>query len=342
MNATAGHITVYQRIESLEDASPGWFLLIAALVELLFNRLFTSMGIYSNVGETGLLSYLSSIGVFAMNAVAVMGLMLACILLPKLSADPRLAPLPARILLMLTSPLYLPVVCVAIFRPISPELVLVAYLVAVGSVLYLAVLVALAKLPGSHRRLIISLGLVHLAAAAELLMSGYLREVASKAHLIAEGLFLVTPLFAFVFMFSSRLPGFLKRPHLPGLVFAVVMTSAACVLVYIALSGSPLALIIAGFRALGLTFAVPGGTPVYLVSLFIGAFVVGSLILPSKRWPTSRVSRRMGIGLTCIWTAGIQPTHPYQSILFVAGFLFVTRSLLHAVPKPRKKRQLSK
>ena len=313
---------------ALEDTSPTWFLLAAAFVELILNRLFTALGLYINVGESGLLGHLSQAGCFAMNATAVMGLMLSCILLPKLAADTRLAPLPARIFLMLTSPLYLPVVCVAVFRPISPELVLVAYLVSIGAIVYAAMLLALTTINGSWRRLVVSLALVHFSAASELLISGYYREMAAKAHLFAEGLFLVTPFFAFVFLFKKNLVAYLKRPHLLGLVFAAVTTAIAAVVIYATSATAPLALILAGFRTLGLTFAVPGGPPVYLLSLFVGALVMGTLILPSKRWAPNRINRRLGIGLAAVWMAGIQPTHPYQSILLVTGFLLVLRSLL--------------
>ena len=79
----------------------GWFLLIASIWELVFNRLFAALGVYSNVGAAGTLSYVAVSGHFAMNATGVMALILTCILLPRLSSDPKLSVLPARIILML-------------------------------------------------------------------------------------------------------------------------------------------------------------------------------------------------------------------------------------------------
>jgi hypothetical protein len=313
---------------SIEDSVAGWFFVISALMELVFNRLFTAMGLYNHVGEQGVLSAFSMVGFFSMNAVAVTGLILSCILLPKLAADPLLAPLPARVFLMLTSPLYLPVVCVAIFRPISPPLVLVAYLVSIGSVFYLIGLVAFPRLPGSHRRLLVALILIHVSAAAELILGGYYRGAAQKAHIFAEGIYLATPVLALFFIFQKNLIPLFKRPHLLGLAFAVTVTGSAGLLVLALSTQPPMALILTGYRSLGVTFTIPGGSVIYLVSLFIGALVVGALVLPSKRWPPDPVSRKMGIGLACIWTAGIQATHPYQVILLVTGFLYITRSIL--------------
>ena len=82
------------------------------------------------------------------------------------------------------------------------------------------------------------------------------------------------------------------------------------------------------FRSLQITLSIPGGTPVYIASLFLGTLVAGSLVLPSRRWTPSESSRRVGFGLVCIWTAGVQPTHPYQFALVLVGFLYLAKGLL--------------
>jgi hypothetical protein len=229
---------------------------------------------------------------------------------------------------MLASPLYLPVVCVAVFRPISPPLVLVGYLISTCSALFLAILVALNKLDGGRRRIILALAFIQIIAAFELVSSAYLGSYAHKAYMMAEALFLVTPVFAFFVYFKGRVVAFVKRPHLFALVFASAATGFATYVTVLASSKTPVMLILVAFRALGVTMNVPGGAIVYLFVLFVGAVLIGALILPSKRWPPSPTSRKMGIGLACIWVSGIQPTHPYQFILVLLGFLYLARSMI--------------
>ena len=75
------------------------------------------------------------------------------------------------------------------------------------------------------------------------------------------------------------------------------------------------------------------GLAIYMVGLFFGALLAGSLILPSRRWPPNTASRRVGLGLVCVWIAGIQPIHPYQYALMVLGFVFLARGFFDPPPR---------
>ncbi len=154
---------------SLNLAVPGWFLLIAGIWELLFNRLASALGLYTGIGAIGFLSRLADSGRLAMNACGIMALVLICSSLPRLASNPRFAPLPARVALMLASPFYLPIICVTILRAVSAEFILVGYLVTVGSAVFISVLIALKGIDASRRRVIIALGLVQIFCAFELL-----------------------------------------------------------------------------------------------------------------------------------------------------------------------------
>jgi hypothetical protein len=317
-------------VPTVEISLAGWALMASALAELVFNRIFTTLGLYDYVGTSGVVSYFARFGQFTMNATGIMALIIACILLPRLSGNVRFSALPARILFMLASPLYLPVVCVAVFRPVSTVLVLGSYLAATCTIAFLTVLVALNRIDGGRRRIIIAFALIQLLAAFELLASSRLEGWSHKAYMFAEALFIATPVFSFFVFLPGPIPAFLKRPHLPGLLFGLIIVAVGFVIAYLAMGKTMLTLILVAFRSIGITLAVPGGLPLYLVALFFGAFIVGTLMLPSRRWPPTPDSRRAGIGLTCIWTAGIQPTHPYQVILVFVGFLYLACSM---VPK---------
>jgi hypothetical protein len=322
---------------SIDLSAAGWFLLAVGVWEILFNRLASAVGLYRNVGAMGFLSWLANSGRFSMNAVGIMALVLMCASLPRLAANPRFAPLSARVILMLASPFYLPVVCVAIFRPVSAELVLVGYLVAAGSAVFLSLLVAVKKIDPGPRRIVLALGIVQALGAFELMgrfaalfnPSGVFASLTHRSYLLAEVLFAVTPVFAFIVIRPGRLWDFIKRPHVPGLVFAC---AAAATTAYTMISASDVNFLkLIAFRTVGITVAIPGGAIVYAVSLFFGAFLAGSLILPSKKWPPSAASRRTGFGLLCVWIAGIQPTHPYQFALMILGFVYLAGGMLHDI-----------
>jgi hypothetical protein len=312
----------------IEVSIAGWFLIAATLWELVFNRLFSALGIYSVAGADSRIAGLAESGLFAVNAVGIMGILLACILLPRLAADTRLAPLPARILLLLTSPLFLPIACVAVFRPVSIHLVLVSYLVTVSTVLYLCVLVAVHRCDGRSRRILLTLAFIQVITAFDLVVSGMFELVSQTTHLAAEVLFVLVPVFAFLFFIQGRLTRLLKQPPIAALAFALLITASAYAFAMLASDKTQLTLILLAFRSLGLTMSIPGGAALYLVALFFGSFLVGCLIFPSKAVPPTANSRKRGFGLALIFMAGIQPTHPYLSILMLVGFLYLSQHMI--------------
>ncbi len=328
--------TIRQTIKDSVDIDvsiAGWFLLVASMWELVFNRLFASLGMYNNVGASGFLSGLADSGYFAMNATGIMALMLASLMLPRMAGDSRLAPLSARVLLILSSPLYLPVVLVAVFRPINAALILVGYLVCICSVLFLGILISLKKLDGGRRRIVLAMALIQFIAAFELVASSYFTDISQRIYLLSEALFITTPIFSFFVFHKGHVLAFVRRPHLLAVVFAVITTGFATLVVVAAADKTPLTLVLVAFRSLGVTLSVPGGAILYLVALFFGTLTSGSLILPSRRWPPTPISRNAGLGLACMWIAGIQPTHPYEFILVLVGFLYLSRSMLESAAK---------
>jgi hypothetical protein len=180
---------------------------------------------------------------------------------------------------------------------------------------------------------------VELTAALELICRfllsfqtpDFLETLAHRAYLFAEVLFVVLPVFAFFTLRPGTLGSFLRRPHLLALVWAGATALVASFTA--AQIESTYVLSTIAYRVLGMKLYIPGKTPLYIVSLFFGTLLVGSLILPSKRWPPDSESRRIGTGLGCIWLAGIQPTHPYQFILMLTGFLYLSRGLLDSILK---------
>lgn len=323
---------------NIEVSIAGWFLMAAVCWELVFNRIFSALGVYTHTGAAGPLAMLAESGRLAMNVVGIMGLLLTCILLPRLAADPRLAPLPARLFLMLTSPLFLPVTCVAIFQPVSIQLILISYLISMSAALYLSVLVALNRFDGGARRILLSLAVIEVIAAFELIVSGFYESLAQRAHLAAEAMYLAVPIFAFLFFAQGRFRAMLKKPPLLPLLFATVVTAFAALTAYLASGKTLLTLILLAFKSLGITMIIPGGPIPYLIPLFFGALLIGCLVFPSTAVPPTNSSRKRGFGLACIFMAGLQPTHPYLSILVLVGFLYLAqhmmeiKAVLDAVP----------
>ncbi len=327
----------------------GWFLVVVGIWEILFNRLATASGMYLNVGAVGGLSWLADSGRLAMNASGIMALVLACAALPRLAANQKFGGLPARIVLMLASPFYLPIICVAVFRPVSAELILFGFLIAAGSALLIALLVAFGKVDSSSKRVILALGIIQVLGAFELLArvaalfhpSGVLEALPRKAYLLAEALFVVTPFFAFFALKPGRIGAFIRRPHFLGLTSACIAMAIAILALFYVSDETYFKLI--AFRITGLTIVVPGGVPVYIASLFFGVLTAGTLILPSGNCPPDADSRRTGFGLVCIWLAGIQPTHPYQFAMMLVGFLYLARGLIgEEIERPAAETSASK
>jgi hypothetical protein len=142
----------------------------------------------------------------------------------------------------------------------------------------------------------------------------------------------------FVILIPGQLHKFVIRPHFLGVLFAVLITGVAAAIASFTSSEEFLRSV--AYRTLGMTMILPGGSLVYLISLFFGAALVGTLVLPSKRWPPDRQSRRTGFGLVCLLMAGIQPTHPYQFIMMFIGFLYLARGLVGDISDDRPLEEL--
>jgi len=323
----------------IELTVAGWFLLAAAVWELLWNRLASALGLYAGLGAEGPLTWLADSGQLAMNSVGIMSLVLLCAALPRLANNRAFARLPWRVVLMLTSPLYLPVIFVSIFRPVSPGLILLGYLAAALSAFLVAVLSSVRKIGSSRRRIFLALGLIEILPAIEIATryTGIVDPVdsfsvvARRAYLFAEVLMAVLPVFAFFALGFGRLRAFARQPHLLALIVAVLGLGVG---IWAAVhTGDRDYLSLTAYRSLGITIAIPGtaGVAVYLVGLFFGTLLAGSLVLPSRRWPPTPSSRRVGTGLICIWIAGLQPIHPYQFALMMLGFVFLARGFFDPV-----------
>ena len=317
----------------IEVSAAGWFFFFAAAWELVFNRIFTALGLYTHAGAEGGLALLAESGRFAMNSVGIMGLILVCILLPRLAADPRLARLPGRLILMLTSPLFLPVTCVAIFRPVSTWLVVLSYLIAMSAMLYLTALVVTHRFDGGSRRILIALALIEVIAAFELTagVSGLSESVSQRAHLAAEALYLAVPIFAFLLFVQGRFAAMRRKPPVLPILFALVTTGFAALIALPRTGDYYLPLLLLSVKSLGITLSMPGGVYPYLVALFFGSLLVGCLIFPSAAIRPNATLRKQGFGLACILMGGLQPTHPYLSIMVIAGFLYLTQSMVETI-----------
>jgi hypothetical protein len=326
----------------IELTVAGWFLIVAALWEIVFNRLAAALGLYANVGAEGLRGWLADSGRLAMNSVGIMALLLLCVTLLRLSNNRAFARLPWRVVLMLSSPAYLPVIFVSIFRPVMPFLILLGYLVAALSAFLIAVLIAVKPVGWSRRRIFLALGLVQLLPAFELVTrftalvdpAGSVGVLPRRAYLIAEVLIAVLPTYAFFALGFGRLRAFARRPHVLALIGALLVLAAG--IAAVVHTGARDYLSLTSYRTLGITIAIPGlfGLVVYLTGLFFGALLVGSLVLPSRRWPPTVASRRVGLGLGCIWIAGLQPTHPYQFAVMLLGFVFLARGFFDPAEAP--------
>lgn len=320
----------------------GWFLIAASVWELLFNRAAAALGIYRDVGASGFLAWFADSGRLAMNAVGTMALILACVSLPVLANNRRFASLTPRVVFMLASPFYLPIICVAIFRVVSPELILIGYLIAAASAMFLSVVISAKQIDKHFKRVILGLGLIELLGAFELTArfvslfheASTLEAIPRKAYLLAEILFVVTPLFALFAMSPGKKSDFFKKPHLGAIIIAALAASIALGAFYSSPDTAFFKLV--AFRTLGVTLSIPGGIALYVVALFAGTWLIGALILPSRRQPPTQHTRRLGFGLACVWLAGIQPTHPYQFALMVVGFLYLARGVVEI----EKKQQL--
>jgi hypothetical protein len=330
------------RRSPLDLSFAGWFLLFAGTWELLFNRLASSIGLYAGVGAVGSwLSWLADSGRLAMNVVGILALVLLCVGLPRLANTQRFAPLPWRVLLMLSSPLYLPVICVAVFRPVSPWLVLAGYLATVISALLVAVLAAARDVGWAGRRVVVALALVQLLPALELTArvaewfepGGSLEILPPRFYLYGEVLMVITPVFCFFAFNHGRLRQLLRRPHLPALLLALATVGVGLATALYTGGGDFLSLV--AFRTLGITVSVKGGAVLYLISLFLGTLLIGTLILPTRRYPTDVRSKRVGLGLAFVWLTGIQPTNPYQFALMLFGFVMLARGMVGDDPPPQ-------
>jgi len=324
----------------IELTSAGWFLLAAAVWELLWNRLAPALGLFAGLGAEGPLAWLADSGQLAMNSVGIMSMVLLCATLPRLANNRAFARLPWRVVLMLTSPLYLPVIFVSIFRSVSQGLILLGYLAAALAAFLIAVLCAVRPIGSSRRRIFLALGLIQLLPAIEIATrytgiidpADSLGVVTRRAYLFAEVLLAVLPIFSFFALGFGRLREFARRPHLLALIAAAVALGIG---VWAAVhTGARDYLSLSAYRALGVTIAIPGtaGLAVYLTGLFFGTLLTGSLILPSRRWPPNTASRRVGLGLVCVWISGIQPIHPYQFALTILGFVLLARGFFEPLP----------
>ncbi|MDD5307162.1 MAG: hypothetical protein PHU25_07560 [Deltaproteobacteria bacterium] len=331
---------VSARRTPFDIGAPGWLLLVAAVWEVLAHRLTGAAGSYGGEAVGGLVRGFAGSGIFAVNVVGITALVLACVSLPRLANNPGFAPLPSRLVLMLASPLVLPVICVAVFRPVSPWLVFMCYLAAAGLASYIAVVAAIRPIGGGPRRLLLALALVQTLGALELMArifdwfapNGSFAFVPRRAYLFSEVLFVVSPVFAFLVLVPGRLADFARRPHVPALIVATAAAFLASVLAWSASDAAFLEFV--AFRTLGVTMSIPGGAVVYTLSLFFGVLLAGTLFIPSRRWPVDDGARRTGLGLAAVWLAGLQPTHPYQTILMIAGFMMLARGLVGEAPSP--------
>jgi hypothetical protein len=332
--------TAASRTLPIELTLAGWFLIGAALWELLWNRLAAALGLYAGVGAEGALPWLADSGRLAMNSVGIMALALLCVTLPRLSNNRAFARLPWRVVLMLTSPLYLPVVFVSIFRPVSPLLILLGYLAASLSAFLIAMLAAFRRIGWRRRRIFIALGLIQLLPAFELTTrftalidpASAMGVLPRRAYLIAEVLSAVLPTFCFFSLGYGRLRAFLRRPHALASVTALLALGLGIAAVIYTDGRDFLSL--TAYRTLGITIAIPGtfGLVIYLTGLFFGTLLVGTLLLPSRHWTPTVATRRVGLGLGAIWISGLQPTHPYQFALMLLGFVLLARGFFEPAP----------
>lgn len=325
-------------IRTMELTVAGWFLLVAAAWELLFNRLAHFLGVYSGVGTRGLLGWLATSGNFAMVATGVMSIAMYWLTFARLINSRRFAGVWWRALLILISPVYQLVIMWSVVEPrIYPWLLFIAYMGVVATSVFVSILAASRRIAPGRRRTVLALGIMIAMQAfgwtaldfLEVDRFGDIGAVAIRAFLFAETLMVVLPILAFFTFFADsprKLGAFLRRPHLPALGMALAVTSVGIAVV--ARTGGDASFISqVAYLVLGVTVSVPGGPVVYLISLFFGSLLVGCLLLPSGRWRPSDDSRRIGLGLAFIWMAGLQPYRVYQFALMLVGFLLLARGM---------------
>jgi len=322
----------------LELTAAGWFLLVAAAWELVFNRLAHFLGIYSGVGSAGPLGWLATSGHFAMIATGLASIIIYWATFARLVNSRRFRGIWWRAVLILVSPVYQLVIMWSVVEPnIYPWLLFMAYMGVVATSLFVAILAATRPISPGRRRTVIALGLMIAMQAfgwttldfLEVDRFGDLGAVAIRAYLFSEALMVILPVIGFFTLFIGsprELGAFIRRPHLPALALALAATSLGIAVV--ARTGGDESFVSqVAYLVLGVTISIPGGAPVYLVSLFFGTLLIGCLILPSGRWRVGDSSRRVGFGLALIWMAGLQPYRVYQFALTLVGFLLLAHGL---------------
>ena len=257
--------------------------------------------------------------------------------------DPRFGPWPARAAITGLAAGGLVVVSVSVFRALHPALVLGGYAFSVAAGVLTLVLAATRPLDGGRRRILISLALIQLLPAAELVarafgIDGAQSDLAASfrwAYLLAEVLLVVVPTFAFFTLELGRLRSLLRRPPLLALGFA--LGALAVGVAVVVRTGDPGVLSIVADRALGITLAwqISGIVVLYLVSLFFGALLVGTLLFPGRSRAASASARRTGIGLVCLLAAGLQPSSPYLYSLSLFGALALATGLVDQAREER-------
>jgi hypothetical protein len=326
----------------LELSIAGWFILVAAMVELFLGRFASLLGVYLGVGERGPRAIMADAGALAMYAAGFASLSVLLGVLPHILSDRRYRGSWWRGLLILVSPVYLLVTALAAFAPrLSSWLVLAAYLTAVLMATLLAFVAAAARIDGGARRVLLALGAANLLQVFgwtaldffEIDREGVLGVIAIRSYLVAEAIWVVAPFLAFfglVVDSRARLVAFLRRPHLLGLLSGL---AAAAVGTSIVLRTSGQGSYIAQFAylSLGVTLSVPGAPWLYIASAFFAALSAASLVLPSRSVRVDESSQRLGLGLALIWIAGLQPYRVFQFALMLLGFALVARGVAFRV-----------
>ena len=332
-----------ERAVPIELGIAGWFLLCAVIWEVIFNRLASSVGLYTGVGNTGLLAWLANSGELALNCAGILAFFLILFTLTRL-INSRLFPgLWWRTVLILVSPFYLLVIGWAIIYPVSTWLVAVGYMTAIWSAFFISILAMSRATSNGKRRLVFFLGLAFVLEVFAWIVVDYsgsdqsqktLYVVASRAGLLAEVLIVASPIGAFFVFFIGNLQSlrsFIKGPHLLGLSTAILVVGFgfAVLFGYLDTSAMLSKVTLKLFGVRHISHTIPFGLSIYMLSLFFGAFFVGCMILPSKKWKRDLNNRRIGIGFAIIWLAGLLPNHVYQFTLVLLGFILIAHSMAY-------------
>lgn len=338
--------TVAESVNARNDTLPldlsvaGWFLLAAAIWELIAGRFAATFGLYQTLAPTEALTSLSDSVKIATASVAILSLTIAATGLVKLCTDERFAALPVRVTLLFASPFALPIIAVSIFRPVQAPLVRVGYLGTVILLSFLMFLTALHPVGGPKRRAAILLGMTPLMQAVALFGGGFavtapesvLGQMAHHAAGLAQALYLATPLLLLSFLLPGGLKGFLRRPNPEAMGVSLVV--AGLLAAGIALVQDPMILALSAFRAMGLSLNLSFAPTLYIVSAALTTLVGVSLI----RGKTSTIyERRVGLGILLVAIVGLHQFHPYRLALLLAGFVYLARGLvgptLNALPQ---------